>query len=355
MTITAPVTTQFGFHVEYEDETGRVVRDLRIGLDGFGRAIRHTRFEAFCRGLVCDYRSSFPGVRIEPLFPANGSDSPRTKGFRVTIPLDDGGEHGCDFDIGYFRASANHLRAELLRTGQLTSEQQLYYRLNAFLDEGEPSRPANKLALSLGPPTQTTSIVTGCRSDFGPAVVWDESGHADLPALIELGVLEEAVDEAKANPDCEIGGFLLGHVFRDAASGEVFVAVTGLATASGTTESSGTSVTFTPASFAQVRNMTKLRGAGESVIGWYHSHPFKLCAECPLPTPPECIAKVLFYSQDDMHLMETTFEQPYMIGLLVAVEPRIEGAVGHLPVKLYGWCQGEIQERGFDVVGTVRT
>ena len=47
--------------------------------------------------------------------------------------------------------------------------------------------------------------------------------------------------------------------------------------------------------------------------------------------------------------METTFEQPYMVGLLAAVEPRIEEAIGHLPVKLYGWCNGEIKERGFEV------
>ena len=85
-------------------------------------------------------------------------------------------------------------------------------------------------------------------------------------------------------------------------------------------------------------------------MGWYHSPPFKRCAACPLPTPPECIAKVLFYSQDDIHLMETTFEQPFMVGLLAAVEPRIEQAVGHLPVKLYGWDSGEIKQRGFEVV-----
>ena len=45
-----------------------------------------------------------------------------------------------------------------------------------------------------------------------------------------------------------------------------------------------------------------------------------LIAECPLPTPPECVAKVLVYSSADIHLMETTFEQPFMVGLLAAVD-----------------------------------
>jgi proteasome lid subunit RPN8/RPN11 len=174
--------------------------------------------------------------------------------------------------------------------------------------------------------------------------------YADLPVLVDQVVLDEAVVEAREHPECEIAGFLLGRVLRDEKSQEVFVAVTGLASSSGTTEASETSVTFTPASFAGVRNIIQLRAAGESAVGWYHSHPFKLCAECPLPTPPECIAKVLFYSQDDIHLMETTFDQPFMVGLLAAIEPRIEQAVGHLPVKLYGWHSGEIKERGFEVV-----
>jgi proteasome lid subunit RPN8/RPN11 len=169
--------------------------------------------------------------------------------------------------------------------------------------------------------------------------------------LIDQHVVTEAVAEARENPEREVAGFLLGHLTRNQETKEVFVAVTGLASANSTTEATAASVTYTPASFAQVRNIIQLRARGESVIGWYHSHPFRLCAECPLPPPPECIAKVLFYSQDDIHLMETTFEQPFMVGLLAAVEPRIEEAIGHLPVKLYGWQKGEIKPRGFEVVG----
>ena len=98
--------------------------------------------------------------------------------------------------------------------------------------------------------------------------------------------------------------------------------------------------------------MLRLRAADEFVCGWYHSHPFSLCAECPLPTPPECLTKVLSYSEDDVHLMETTFEQPYMVGLLATIDPRIETTLGHLPIKLFGWRDGEIQPRGFDVLET---
>jgi hypothetical protein len=48
--------------------------------------------------------------------------------------------------------------------------------------------------------------------------------------------------------------------------------------------------------------------------------------------------------------MESTFDQPYMVGLLVGVEPRLEAALGHLPVRLYGFHNGRVVERGFHVV-----
>jgi hypothetical protein len=60
--------------------------------------------------------------------------------------------------------------------------------------------------------------------------------------------------------------------------------------------------------------------------------------------------KVLFYSSDDEFLMELSFARPFMVGLLAAVEPRLETALGHAPVKLFGWNRGRIEARGFEVI-----
>jgi proteasome lid subunit RPN8/RPN11 len=348
MTSTETVNTAYRLHLEYVDETGRLLRDQRLTVAEFGHAIRSTSFDAVCCGLADSYQSLPESARIEPSFP-DGATSPQAKGFRVTIPLPDGRDHHRDFDLSYFGSAANRYQAQLLRTQAMTGEQRLHYRLTAFLNDEESAQPATRLNISFDPP-DNIALAAGRRGDFGAATPFDQPNQADLPVLVDQHVLDEAVSEARENPEHEIAGFLLGRLCRDELSQEVFVAVTGLASARNTTEATETSVTYTPASFAQVRDIIALRGNGESVIGWYHSHPFKLCAECPLPTPPECIAKVLFYSQDDIHLMETTFEQPFMVGLLTAVEPRIEEAIGHLPVRLYGWRNGRINERGFEVV-----
>jgi proteasome lid subunit RPN8/RPN11 len=245
---------------------------------------------------------------------------------------------------------ANQVRAQLQRTKQLSDGAELYYRVLAFLDEEETER---HFAESSNLPSVTTSSIalgTANRRRFQLVDTWDNPSVDDLPVLVDLGVIEEIVEETRRNPACEIAGFLLGHLQRDERTQEVYVVVTGLVSATGTTEASSTSVTYTPSSFALARQIMKLRSAGELIIGWFHSHPFKLCSACPLPTPPECIAKILFYSLDDVDLMQSTFQLPYMVGLLAAVDARIEQAVGHLPVRLYGWCNGEIKPRGFDVV-----
>ena len=342
------VRSQFGFEVDYIDENEQALGSQRLENRDFAHAVRETRFDAFRLGLSDDYLPSTAGAGIEPVFPNHEQATPRAEGFHVSVTLENGRAHRREFNLDYFRQFANLRRAEMLRREELTSEQELYFRLNAFLDDDQAAKAPAKLNISLEP-AGGISTTPGSRRDFGRAEPCDDPIYADMAVLVDRGVLEESVEEAREDPEREIAGFLLGKLHRDVKSKEVFLAVTGLASAAGTTEADATSVTYTPASFAHAREMIQLRGAGEVIVGWYHSHPFRLCAECPLPTPPECLNKILFYSQDDIHLMETTFEQPYMVGLLAAVEPRIEEAIGHLPVKLYGWRDGQIQQRGFEI------
>lgn len=349
MTATDSTRNAFSLHIEYVDDAQQIIRDQRLSLADFDRAIHATAFDAFRHGKLESYRPTVEDAHVEPLFPTSGASSPRAMGFAVTISLGANREHRVEFELSFFRTFANRLRAELVRTEVMTGQQELYYRLNAFLKDSEEVKRTNKLSLSLGPPVSTINVSEGPRPPRGKSEAWDAPCESDLPVTVEYQVITQALEEARENPSREIAGFLLGHVMRDQESGDLIAAVTGLASADSTTESTAASVTYTPASFAQARDIAQLRASGESIIGWYHSHPFQLCNKCPLPPPPECVAKVLFYSQDDMHLMETTFAHPFMVGLLVAVEPRIESAVGHLPVKMYGWRKGEIHERGFEV------
>ncbi len=67
----------------------------------------------------------------------------------------------------------------------------------------------------------------------------------------------------------------------------------------------------------------------------------------PVADSAQCLDKVFFFSSDDVQVMATTFYQPFMVGLLSGVDPRLERALGHLPVRCFRWINGEVLRGGF--------
>jgi proteasome lid subunit RPN8/RPN11 len=340
----------YSFRLELSDQDQRLLHSLPLTAAAFRHALHATHFEAFRQGALPSYDPASQDARIEPVFAEQSASDPRCNGFRIELATAASATFTQAFTLNYFAAAARQARQRLVRENRLPAEQAIHYQLAAYWEEPVRSPQSPAVELSLGPPRSLAPIRAAERLDLGPAEAWDHCEPGQLPILVERAVLEEGLDEARSAPHREVGGVLLGHVSRDPVSGEVFVQVTCLASGEGTTESGPSNVTLTPATFARAQELIELRGLGEVIVGWYHSHPFRFCDACPLPTPPECINKVLFYSDEDLHLMETTFEQPYMMGLLLAVEPKLEAALGHLPVRLFGWNQGTIQARGFEVV-----
>jgi proteasome lid subunit RPN8/RPN11 len=348
----ATVTDRYCLELAFTDENRAPVHSERLADADFDRAVYAAWFSAFRQSAFDAYAPRREAARVEPVFADEGGTA-RAKGFRVCLPTASG-EFTQEFRLKYFAAAASRLRAALRRGRELPEEADLYYTLEAYLEDSPAARRSGSLVLEDA--SLEIPVRVGARPAGGVVEAWDAPRHEDLPVVVARSLLEDACEEAKRHPDREVGGLILGHLRRDDASGETFVEATCIASGEGTTEASQASVTFTADSFVKARRLIELRaGSGapaEIVVGWYHSHPFRYCAECPLPTPPECLAKVLFYSEDDVQLMESTFYQPFMIGLLAAIEPRIEADLGHLPVKLFGWSAGgEIVPRGFEVIG----
>lgn len=352
MTTLATNTDTYCFRLEFHDADQNPVYSEPLKEADFHRAISSTHFIAFRDGVLLDFTPDFETARIDPRF-VEEDGSARTEGFRVIVPLSMGDRVTCNFGIGYFSARAARLRAAIIRDRDWPADRPLYFTIAAYLDDGaEPPRAAP--AFTLDSASISVPVRSGSLAGLGVREAWDNPQPIEMPVIVGRSLLEEACEEARQHPDREIGGLILGDLRREPGGGQLSVQLKCLASGDGTTESSKASVTFTPESFAKARALINLRASQgqppEIVVGWYHSHPFRFCAECPLPTPPECVKKVLFYSDDDVQLMESTFYQPFMLGLLVAVEPRLEAAVGHLPLRLFGWDNGEIKPRGFEVV-----
>lgn len=330
-------------------EGGAVVGRRDLERPDFHRAVSVAAFDGYRRGVLPSYVVCHDGARIAPRW-LDGDQTERTIGFRVELPIESGGSHDVEFAIGYFRPAAYILRGGIRRDQPSSTEQPLQYQLICYPNAEPPKRNS---ALVLDPPSIQTPIRESSRCHFRDADPWDEPLADDLPVFVRRSVIEDLVSEASAAPEREIGGILLGHLHRDASTNEVFAEISGIVLGGDTTVGDHANVTFTPETFELARRMIALRaedGIQEVIMGWGHSHPFRFCSSCPQPTPPECVQKVLFFSGDDVLVMANAFDQPFMVGLLAGVEPRLEAVLGHPPVRLFGWRAGDVCARGFHVV-----
>jgi hypothetical protein len=348
--MTAEVTNEvYQFRLELNDAAGVVIARHELVDADFDRAASETYWHALRSGLLADYDPTLEHARITPRFAGVDGEPSRTEGFRVAIPTPGGEPFSRDFSIRYFAAEAARLRAQSGRQTTDESEGTLYYTLQSFLDDGRRP-PAAQATIELGRTTTLVRFVSRSLAGLGPLETWDDASGEAMPILVARSVVEDACEEARRYPDREVGGLLLGNVCRDPADGKVFTEVTCFVSTQGTTQSTATTLTFTAESFERARRMMELRASGglpvETLIGWHHTHPFALCQECPLPTPPECLDKVFFFSSDDVQVMSTTFYQPFMVGLLSGVDPRLEQALGHPPLRCFHWSDGEVIRGG---------
>jgi proteasome lid subunit RPN8/RPN11 len=338
--LSSPVRHRFVLEILHDN---RRLHEAPLEKADFARAVETTFFEALRKGAFETYAPPFDLARIEPCFEGDGPSAPA---FEVVLPTPAGKEFRQRFEGEFFRTLVRRTAAQLVLAGRVPLEGVLHYRLGAFADA--PAAGARRgLKIDLEAEEIAIPITPGTRG-IGPVEVWDAPALDDFPVRIPRHVLEESVAEARRTSDREVGGVLLGHLRRD-ETGELFLEVTCMVPGE-ETRATQLSVTFTHDTWARVREVAAWRGEGELIVGWVHSHPFRLCAECPDPVPPECQAKVLFYSTDDEFLMELTFPRPFMVGLLTAVEPKLEKTLGHLPVKLFGWKDGLVVPRGFEVI-----
>jgi proteasome lid subunit RPN8/RPN11 len=333
------------FRLEFRQRGGKCFSEVPLDEADFARAIETAFFDGLRRGRFSRYEVPHEGVRLEPCFAK--AIAPRTRGFRVILPTPTGDEHQVEFPTRFFSPRAQQLMRELLVAGRINADTLLFFHLAAYPDDPRPT-PERTTGMILEPEAPTVPIRAGSRKALGRTELWDNPRAEDLPVLIPRRVLHEALTQARRTPDREVGGLLLGHLCRDDATRELFLQITGHVAAD-ETEATEASVTFTTATWQRGREVVQQRGANEIFAGWVHSHPFLFTEPCPDPVPREWSSQVLFFSSDDHFLMELTFPRPFMIALQTAVEPRLEKALGHWPVRLYGWRDGAIVTRGFEV------
>jgi len=297
-------------------------------------AIEWTRFLALRRG-AGEARQE---AEVEPIW-HGVQGPPYVQGFHVRL----GSEAPASFPLAYFAADARTLAAGLIKAGKLAREDAYYFQPLAYRrSASEPSR---------------SSFVT---EDVTPAVEIDEVAldalragassrglvdGAEMPAFFPESVIQEVKSLAAIGGAVETGGVLLGRLGRDKVSGDVAAFVTAQVHARHA-RSDATSLHFTADTWTEVRQAMDLRGKGELLLGWWHSHPVAAwCRGCPEQSQRSCTLARDFYSEHDRALHRTVFPRAYSLGLVV-------NAVGYgeLTLSLFGWKEGILHPRGFHVM-----
>jgi len=297
------------------------------------------RFEGMRRGLLPPVLSSTPG-EVEPCFAA---EAPTVEAVRVAVRDERrrGGVVEERVPISYLGRQVQGVVRGLVAAGRLAAGEVVRPRVRA-----EPADPATVSAAGVASGLTLTEIprplalvespMAAFLAGSTPCGVGD--GDPDVPLFVPRFVLDEAEALAVAAGDVETGGFLLGHVHRDATLPEIFVEVTAQVPAEHT-RGDRMHLTFTPETWATVDAVRRARGRHETVVSWWHSHPY-FCRGCPPEKRRTCALDSAFFSAEDV-AVHHLFAQAHQTALLVSSNE------SGLTRSFFGWRAGSVAARGY--------
>ena len=286
-------------------------------------------------------------LQVEPVFEA--SDSAACRSVRVSLAA---GDHvlSVELEPEYFRPAAEALAQTLVRDGKLENDARFLFHLCAFARSGgaAPRRDAHgdggftveaepvepEVAASPLAPLLAASTPRGPHAEH------------DMPVFIPTRVLDELRALSRDADELESGALLAGRLGRCPDERRLHLEVTAAIPARHA-EAATSSIALTPETFAAFDCAIALRAAGETAVGFHHSHPaHHWCRRCPPERQRVCAFSQPFFSREDKHVHRTAFPLAHQVALLVTNL----GERG-LVETLYGWREARIVERGFHELG----
>lgn len=290
---------------------------------------------------------------VEPLWHA-ALGEPYLRGFRLHFGRPDGCAWFTDFSVAYFKREARAASAGLVKQGLLTAGDEFAYLTAAYAREASPAAGAAPRFSTVEVPAPLALIDTALAPLVASSALHGEAEEGEFPVFIHQEVLDEATSLTELAGDRETGGVLIGHLHRARemrASGvgrEIFAEVTALVPARHTVGDS-VKLTFTSDTWTDVRAALTLRGRGEQLLGWFHSHPQAAWCRaqgCSVEAQRSCSRAAGFLSEEDCTLHRTMFPRAFTLALLMT--HTISGCVP----ALFGWRMGTLAVRAYRVLGT---
>jgi len=302
-------------------------------------ALEAARFQALCSvGSISGKETISPSWH-----PSCGQ--PYISGVRACVNVGSNGEGAIDIPMTYFRPHADAVVTALVQSGALVEGEQILYSVSAFLVPDEPVTEKlsyGSLSVERQCPLRGARSIAEFECNIKATI---GSGGANFPVFIPKAILDEAEALKEGAGDVETGGIVIGHLWQDPAAGP-FVVVTAFIPARHTLAEK-TRLTFTPETWADVNAAINLRAAGESYVGWIHTHPCRVWCHCPEPEKKvNCGYSLDFFSTTDAYLHRCVFYGAHQIAVVLG-DRFLSGEGWKTTYSGYGWDHGIIVSRQF--------
>ncbi len=339
------VVDKFQFVADITSATGALLGQLIVTPD-WDAGMQSAHFSAVRQGRRPPLQRC-SSATVEPIWdPERGA--PRIRAVQIVLDADDGDPMRLEVPRSYFRDAVELAAARLVAEGKLLPGERFFYDLSAF-PQPEPHRDRARRAdtpFAVEEIPQPLPLASASLDSFlreARPIDRDVWWQGDNPVFIPAGVIAEATRLARLAKDVETGGLLIGRLFRDTQSDEVFSVTTAFIAAEHT-QAERTRLTFTPDTWATADAALQLRHRAELLTGWSHSHP-DFCAGCPEQRRRVCPLARPFLSRDDIALHRTVFPGPYHVALLLS-----DLGGDDLVCQVYGWRQGIVVQRGYYLI-----
>ncbi|MGH7467138.1 MAG: Mov34/MPN/PAD-1 family protein [Longimicrobiales bacterium] len=285
---------------------------------------------------------------IDPIWDHNLGD-PFVGGLRACALAVEGAHTlAAEFGTSFFSAAAKAAVNQLVDEGVLQAGTGVRCLPVAYARPQDSDEPLQNGRFTTQAGAPTLHIRSGSLSHCLARSASAANAHVgldDIPVFLPQAVLHEARELASAESARETGGLLIGHLCRDVAGGDLFIEATAQLPARNV-DASLHRLTFTSDTWTEFRSALALRGQGEIMIGWWHSHPVReWCKKCSEESQRACALRGDFLSEDDRLLHRTVFPRAYSLALVVNVVGYEEPTF-----SLFGWRQGLLELRGHHVL-----
>jgi len=285
------------------------------------------------------------GASVLPVWDGSVGE-PYCRGYRMEIAQPGRRPVALEFPNRHFRDFARTVASAFVEERRLAEGERFTYLVVA---QQAPLEPRDDGGLQIKSIASRTLIREGSLDGFlARATTHDAIDQGNLPVFVAAEVLEQARSQTRCQEGTETGGILIGSLWHDARSCEIFAEITAQIPAEHT---AGTAVklTFTPQTWAAADAALRLRGRGETYLGYWHSHPVRAWCKaknCTLESQRVCRLARDFFSADDEAVMRAAFPRAWCVGIVAN-----DTAFADVTFSMFGNLEGTMQARGFYILG----